>query len=168
MKISVGRIALLALLVFFTACSAAPYTPRTISISGVIELPLPLDSKNYWIDSGPLFVSNTKPLITYRVISKEELEYAGSEKTVYEFLKSSFSDPEGVVEESFRISHDLYDFHKRHEGGIDIYILSMSGESKAYIASENMHIGVEVGVDGPKSNSIMNEIINNIKLTIGE
>jgi len=67
----------------------------------VIEVPLVAESGKYWIDNGPLFVANRNPLITYRVISKDELEFSGAEKSVYEFFESSFSDPEGIAKCDF-------------------------------------------------------------------
>src|SRR5690554_6247309 len=111
MKYPFSRFGLAVLLIALTACSTSIHREKSISISGAIEVPLVEESNKYWIDNGPLFVANKDPLTTYRVISKQELEFAGSEKPVHEFFESSFSTPEGVTEESFRNSHERSEEH---------------------------------------------------------
>ncbi len=167
MKYLLARFGLLALLVTLTSCSTLDQRAKTISISGVIEVPLVAESGKYWIDNGPLFVANRDPLITYRVISKEELKFAGSEKPVFEFFESSFSAPEGIAEEAFRNSHESYELHKQIVSGLTIYVFSKANESKAYIVANSMHFGLEVYANGPSSNAIVKKIITNAKLTKG-
>ena len=167
MKYLITRLSLIALLATLSACTTIDHKVKTISISGVIEVPLLAESDKYWIDNGPLFVANRNPLTTYRVIDKEEIEFAGSEKPVFEFFESSFSEPEGIAEEAFRNSHDSYKLHKQMISGLTIYVLSSPNESKAYIVSNSMHFGLEVYAVGPSSNVIINKIITNAKLTIG-
>lgn len=168
MKYPLSRFGLVALLIALAACSTSTYREKTISISGAIEVPLVEESDKYWIDNGPLFIANRDPLTSYRVISEQELEFAGSEKPVYEFFKSSFSDPEGIVEESFRNSHEDYEFSKVHRSGMDIYVFSNVDESKAYIAASSLSVGVEIYVEGPRSKEILENITSNAKLTKGD
>lgn len=168
MKHPFSRLALAALLIALTACSTSSYREKSISISGVIEVPLVEESDKYWIDSGPLFVANKDPLTTYRVISKQELEFAGSEKPVHEFFESSFSTPEGITEESFRNSHEDYEFSQAHRNGMNIYVFSNANESKAYITSRSLAVGVEIYVEGPKARDILARITSNAKLTNGD
>lgn len=168
MKYPLSRFGLVILLMALAACSTLNHRGKSISISGAIEVPLIEGSDKYWIDNGPLFIANRDPLTTYRVISKQEIEFAGSEKPVYEFFKSSFSEPEGIVEESFRNSHEDYEFSKQHSSGMDIYVFSNIDESKAYIASSSLAIGVEVYVKGPRSKEILVNITTNTKLTKGK
>ncbi|MCF6211590.1 MAG: hypothetical protein L3J88_08750 [Gammaproteobacteria bacterium] len=167
MKYLLTRFVLMMLLVTLISCSTLDHREKTISISGVIEVSLVANSGKYWIDNGPLFVANRNPLITYRVISKDELEFAGSKKTVYEFFESSFSDPEGISEEAFRNSHESYEFHKKIIRGLTIYVFYKANESKAYIVSNSMHFGLEVYAEGPTSNVIVNKIIDSTRLTKG-
>lgn len=168
MRYHFARIGIVGFLLVLTACSTVSTSQKNISISGVIEVPLPVDSDTYWLDSGPLFIVSKDPLVTYRVISKEELEFVGTEKPVYKFFRSSFLDPEGVAEESFRDSHDSYEHRKQHRDGMDFYIFSKSDESKAYVVSPSIEIGLEVQVTGPASISIVEEIIDNTQLTKGD
>ena len=167
MKYLMTRLGLIALLVTLSACTTIDHKVKTISISGVIEVPLLAEGDKYWIDNGPLFVANKNPLTTYRVIDKEEIEFVGSEKPVFKFFESSFSEPEGIAEEAFRNSHDSYELHKQMINGLTIYVLSNSNESKAYIVSNSMHFCLEIYAAGPTSNAIIKEIITNAKLTIG-
>jgi len=168
MKYPFSRFGLAVLLIALTACSTSIHREKSISISGAIEVPLVEESNKYWIDNGPLFVANKDPLTTYRVISKQELEFAGSEKPVHEFFESSFSTPEGVTEESFRNSHEDYEFSKVHRGGMDIYVFSNADESKAYITSRSLAVGVEIYVEGPKAGDILSSITGKAKLTKGD
>jgi hypothetical protein len=168
MKPTFFRFWMLVFLMALTACSTPSYREKSISISGAIEVPLIGDGDKYWIDNGPFFVSNRDPLITYRVISKQELEFAGSDKPVYEFLKSSFSEPDGIVEESFRGSHEGYEFSKLHRSGLDIYAFSSADESKAYISSSSIDFAVEVYSEGPRSIETIKTITNSAKLTKGD
>jgi hypothetical protein len=161
------KLGLMALLLALTACSTLDHKEKVLSISGVIEVPLTTESGKYWIDNGPLFIVNRNPLITYRVISKEELDFAGSDKPVYEFFESSFSTPEGVSEEAFRNSHNSYELNKQIKNGLTIYVLSKANESKAYIVSNSMHFGLEVYAEGPTSNVTLKNIITNTRLTKG-
>jgi len=167
MKYLLTRFGLVTLLVTLASCSTLDHRAKIISISGVIEVPLVAESGKYWIDNGPLFVANRNPLITYRVISKDELEFAGAEKSVYAFFESSFSDPEGIAEEAFRNSHESYELHKQIIRGLTIYVFSKANESKAYIVSNSMHFGLEVYVEGTTSNAIIKKIITNARLTEG-
>ena len=168
MKCPFSRFCLVGLLIALTACSTSSYRGKSISISGALEVPLVENSEKYWIDNGPLFIANKDPLTTYRVVSKQELEFAGSEKPVYEFFESSFSAPEGIAEESFRNSHEEYEFSKVHKSGMDIYLFSNVDESKAYITSRSLSIGVEIYVEGHRSRHILTSIISNAKLTKGD
>lgn len=168
MKNPFSRFGLAVLLIALTACSTSSHRGKSISISGAIEVPLVEESNKYWIDNGPLFVANKDPLTTYRVISKQELEFAGSEKPVYEFFESSFSTPEGIAEESFRNSHGDYEFSKVHRSGMDIYVFSNADESKAYITSRSLAVGVEIYVEGPKARDILSSITGKAKLTKGD
>lgn len=168
MKYLLTGLGLIALLVTLASCSTLDKKGKTISISGAIELPLSGESGKYWIDNGPLFVTNRNPLITYRAISKEELEFVGTEKSVYDFFESSFSTPEGVAEDAFRNSHDSYELRKQITNGMTIYIFSKADETKAYIVSGSMHFGLEVYAEGTTSNSIVTKIITKAKLTKGE
>lgn len=168
MKYPLSRFGLVIILIALTACSTSSPRVKSISISGVIEIPLIGSSGKYWIDNGPLFIANRDPLTTYRVISKQEIEFAGSEKPVYQFFKSSFSEPEGITEKSFRDSHEDYEFSKLYKDGMDIYVFSNINESKAYITSSSLAIGLEIYVKSPASREILVNITTNTKLTKGE
>lgn len=163
-------IAILGIILIFVAsgCSTSSLPSKTISISGAIEVPIPVNSERYWVDDGPLFVAKKEPLITYRVIDKNELEFSGTEKSVYDFFASSFSNPDGVVEKSFRDSHDSYAYRKKSKNGMDFYIFSKTNESKAYIVSGSMTVSVEVQVTGKEAASIVDGILEKARLTKGD
>lgn len=153
------------LLFFVTSCSTTDYETKTISISGAIELPLVTKGERYWIDDGPLFIASRNPLVTYRAIKKQELEFAGTEKPVYEFFESSFSNPEDIVEQSFRNYHSSYELNEKSTSSLNIYSLSKHDDSKAYIASPFLNFGVEVYVKGNTSRIILQKIIDDVNLT---
>lgn len=159
---------LIALVFFFSACTAVPPSPKVISISGDIDLPIPLGSNKYWMDDGPLFLANKSPLVAYRVIDKEELNLSDSDKTVYEFMVSSFSDPEGIFEKSFFNAHKEYDLKHKSKNGLEFYILNKKNEAKAYIVAKSVRSCVEVSVIGPDALLILDDIVSEVKFTKGE
>jgi len=155
----------LVLLIFFlSACSAVPVSPKVVSISGEIELPLPLESNKYWLDEGPLLVVSKNPLVTYRVIDRDELDLAESEMTAYELITSSFSNPEGIFEESFSNSHKEYDIGYKEMGRMSFFILAKSNEAKAYIVGKSISSAIEIGVIGRDAHSKLLNIIDGVTL----
>ena len=164
MKPSIYKVFLLCLIILVAGCSTTSSNKKGLIVSGNIELPLLFESNKYWIDNGPLFVTSLKPLITYRVINKSEIEFIESDKSVYNFFKSAFSNPEGISEKSFFSSHKEYDMTQQNNNELEFYILSKNKESKAYIISESIDIAIEVLVQGTGSLSIINNITKNTKL----
>lgn len=155
----------ISLILALSACSSIGKQDKVLSISGAIEVPIVVDAEKYWVDSGPLFIVSKAPLITFRVIDKEEIRFVGSEKSVYEFFVSSFSTPSGIAEEAFRNSHNDYKLNKIMRGGLTIYTLTKSNESKAYIVSKSMHFCLEVSAGGETSDLLFSNIINKARLT---
>ncbi len=82
MKNSLMRFSTLLFLIAATsACVSHNNSSVTfVSVSGKIELPIITPQNKYWLDTGPLFVVSQNPLISYRVIHKDEIEFSGSEK----------------------------------------------------------------------------------------
>lgn len=159
------RTALAISLIALAACSTATQTQKTLSIFGRIEFPLVTDGDKYWLDAGPFFVASKNPLVAYRVISKEELEFIGSEKSAFEFFKSSFSNPEGLIEESFRESHKDYAFGTLKHRGLDIYLFSNKKEARAYVSAASLSFVVDVYSRGENSKEVIETIIKNAKFT---
>lgn len=159
----------LVLLIFFlSSCSAIPASPKVVSISGEIELPLLLESNKYWVDGGPLFVVSKNPLVTYRVIDRDELNLSGSDNAAYEFMASAFLNPEGSFENSFLDSHKEYELIHKEERGLDFYILEKENESKVYIVAHSVAYCLEVAVIGSDAHLILSDIIDEVRLTKGE
>jgi len=159
---------LVSLIFFLSSCSAVPVSPKVVSISGEMELPLSMESNKYWVDDGPLLVISKNPLVTYRVIGRDELNLSGSDKTAYEFMASSFSNPEGVFESSFFNSHKEYELIHKEKDGLVFYILEKENESKAYIAAKSISRCLEVTVIGTDAHLILSDIIDEVRLTKGE
>ncbi|WP_236631452.1 hypothetical protein [Endozoicomonas numazuensis] len=164
MRLSIYKAYILIAIIFLSGCSTIESKQKSLVISGNIELPILLENDKYWLDSGPLFISSLSPLITYRVINKSEIEFAESEKTVYNFIKSSFSNPEGISEESFYNSHKDYKLTKNNNNNIELFILSNREESKAYIVSESIDFGIEILIQDSDSLSVINKLSKGIKL----
>ena len=159
-----------ALLFFIAIASACANTspPVNLSISGKINLPIITSQKKYWIDTGPLFVLSRDPLISYRVINKDEIEFSGSKKNVYDFFHSVYASPNGDSEISLAESYKSY--KKSHQAieGLDFHTYTGNGEIKTYITSKELAIGVEVYISGEENSHILSTIIKHANLTQGK
>jgi len=156
------RLSLLLVFLFLSSCAITPKpvnSEKTLSILGVMELILPIENQKYWLGEGPFFVLSKRPLVAYRVIDKTEIERLESVKTVYQFITSSFSNPKDIVEKSFFGSHNDYAVRFRQLGRLSIYSLTKADESKAYIVSDLIEVGVEVLVAGEGHEKLMEKIL---------
>jgi len=140
------RLSLLLVFLFLSSCAITPKpvnSEKTLSILGVMELILPIENQKYWLGEGPFFVLSKRPLVAYR----------------YQFITSSFSNPKDIVEKSFFGSHNDYAVRFRQLGRLSIYSLTKADESKAYIVSDLIEVGVEVLVAGEGHEKLMEKIL---------
>jgi hypothetical protein len=151
-----------------SSCSSVENNQKIISISGEVELPLPISSNKFWINSGPLFVASQTPLITYRVIEKKEIKFIESNKSVHDFINSSFLNPKGISEESFAGSHNEYKLESRKQNDFSIHALTKPNESKAYITSKKIDFGIEILINGENNQKLIKQIITKVTLTTGK
>ncbi len=167
---SLIRTAILSLLLItISACVNHNNSSIThLSISGEIDLPIMTPQKKYWLDAGPLFVVSKNPLISYRVIRKNEIEFSGSEKSVFDFFQSVYTSPIGDSEDSLAESYKNHQKSYELNRGLNFYTYKNSYEAKVYVTSKKLDIGIEIFINSENNSIILKKIIENINLTQGE
>jgi len=150
--------------IFLLSC-ATNANDKVISFEGFIEIPSVGESDKYWVTSNSFFMNNKDPLIAFDIMDKDDVQFIGSEKTAYDFLKSAFSNPNGDAENLFRTSFSSYSLEQKSYGEIKAFILSEGEEIKLFILSEKMPFALNVSIIGKDNKVILNKILSNMKLT---
>ncbi|WDD99836.1 hypothetical protein [Thalassomonas actiniarum] len=161
---------LLLFLIFFIASCATHHDTEVkkagaISISGLIKLPLLYDSKEYFIDDGPLFVMNKSPLAAYRVIDKQEIEFLGSSKSVYDFFIDAYHSPKEINEISF--AESLANYNRKHtkKGTLEFLIYEKNQKVKIYVIAKELDFAVEATLAG--NEKALNSLLTDTVLSTG-
>lgn len=172
MKLAISRLCILLTLVFTVSCSniipSKLDQTHSISISGKLTLPLLLNDTEYVLDQGPLFIMSRDPLAVYRVINQEEIEFVGSNKSVFEFIQDSLTKPQEMSEISFSESLSTYNNSHLKKDHIHFYIFESREDSKIYITSQQLGFAVEATLSMPFDSDILDKITNQTKLVKGE
>jgi len=131
---------------------------------GVLSLPFSGNYESIWIEDGPIIITPGESPVAYRVISKDEIEFIGSNKSPYDFFKSSFGGSADEIEKSFIEGLGNVTSKSHHHGnGVEYHLIQIEENTKLYITSSSIDFAVEVSVKNTLSELIKN-IINKTHL----
>lgn len=114
-----------------------------VSVFDKIRLPVLSLSRDYSIFAGPLFVMQKMPIVSYRVIPQDEIEFIGSNKKVNHFFDDAYHRPSTMSETSFSESYTGYAKSQETHGLIKYFIYSQGESYKVYLVNKNLTFAIE-------------------------
>lgn len=145
-------LALMAYITCFSIVTACSSISSNICCDNVVigndySLPILLRPKKIILYDDSLFVMQEDPLVSYRKISQEEIDFLGSNKKIYEYFNDSFYNPTGMAELSF--SESFSDSEKSHinKNGVDFYIYLENVKTKVYIVTKKSEYAIEAIIE---------------------
>lgn len=141
----------LALVLFF-ALSVSCYSGSVkeaeefheVTLLGRVSFEVPAISSGFFLEPGPTIIINNKVPISVSVVTQEDIEFVGSNKSPFRFFSNVFSSSPGTVESRFLESVRDFDVKKSHHQGFSVYNLTKNMEQKVYIGSEELDFVVEL------------------------
>lgn len=162
MKYVLSKIVIAVFIVFYL-CSSS-YAGQAISLFNQLNIPVPILEENMVLGDGPLFVARKNPLLVYRVMKESEIEFSGSDKSVYDFFNTAFSGGGGVAERSFHASFEGYETSCKERNNLTFFMLENGLEARLYIVSPALNFAVEIIAEGDKSKELISEVMDETTL----
>lgn len=150
---------------FFLLSCVTKANEKTISFEGFIEVPVVVENDKQWVTRDSYFMNNKDPLIGFDIMDEDDVQFIGSEKSAYDFLKAVFSIPSEEIEKTFLSTFSSYSFEERNYGEIQVFVLSEGDEIKAFILSKSIPFVLNLSIIGEDSEIYLEKILNKMKLT---
>jgi len=105
-----------------------------------------------------------EPNISFEIMEEDEIKHLGSDKSPYDFLKSSLINPTGEIEKAFNYTFREYTFEQINKDSFEIFVLRNNDDIKAFIYSKHVPFVLDLSINGNDADIFLKQILNELKL----